>query len=86
MAPGDVPKTAITTLFDLFEFLRIPFGLRNAEPDESLILMSSTSPTSSNPSFDKQSYDRGDLPISRALCGKNKALSEELMIEKNFQK
>jgi hypothetical protein len=30
MNPDDIPKTAIITLFGLFEFLRFPFGLRNA--------------------------------------------------------
>ena len=28
--PDDIPKTAIATPFGLFEFLRMPFGLRNA--------------------------------------------------------
>ena len=30
MASEDVPKTAIATPFGLFEFLKMPFGLRNA--------------------------------------------------------
>ena len=30
VAQDDIPKTAITTPFGLFEFLRMPFGLRNA--------------------------------------------------------
>ncbi len=30
MAPDDIKKTAIITPFEIFEFLRLPFGLRNA--------------------------------------------------------
>nr|VZI33787.1 unnamed protein product [Spirometra erinaceieuropaei] len=30
IAAEDIPKTAVTTSFGLFEFLRMPFGLRNA--------------------------------------------------------
>ena len=29
MAPDDIKKTAIITPFGMFEFLRLPFGLRN---------------------------------------------------------
>ena len=30
MEPDHIPKTAITTPFGMFEFVRVPFGLRNA--------------------------------------------------------
>ncbi len=30
MEEADIPKTAVATPVDIFEFLRMPFGLRNA--------------------------------------------------------
>ena len=30
VAPDDIPKTAVTTPFGIFEFVKMPFGLRNA--------------------------------------------------------
>lgn len=32
VAEADIPKTAVTTPFGLFEYMRMPFGLRNAAP------------------------------------------------------
>ncbi len=45
--------------------------------------MSFTSPSSLKSSFDKHLCD---IPISRVLCSKNMALTEEHGMEKNFQK
>ena len=32
VAPEDIPKTAVKTPWGLFEYVRMPFGLRNAPP------------------------------------------------------
>ncbi len=56
------------------------------EPNESLLLMSWTSPNSSSPSFEKQPCDPEDIHIARVLRGKNMALTEEHGTEKKFQK
>ena len=37
----DIPKTAITTLFSLYEFIILPFGLRNAAQSRIYFVMSS---------------------------------------------
>ncbi len=44
------------------------------------------SPTSFNPLFYKPLCGPGNLPISRVICGKNKALTEVPDMEKNLQK
>ena len=38
MEKGDVAKTAIITPFELFEFLRLPFGLKNAAQAFQLLM------------------------------------------------
>jgi hypothetical protein len=37
--PDNIPKTAVITPFGLFEFLRLPFGLRNAAQTSNSILI-----------------------------------------------
>ncbi len=48
------------------------------EPDESLKLMSFTSPARSKHSLNNALRDPENLNIPRVLCGKNKALTENL--------
>ncbi len=58
-----------------------------AERDVSLILMSFTNCTSSNPSIDKPSRDSENLPSQSALSGDNNELTEmPYKPSNNFQK